>query len=327
MSNDKYDDLDDDSAADEPWEPWQDDEPEPVFPAPFRGEDSSEDADLYEDSSSGSLGDDSEPPLAGQKREPAAHRPPLATSPEDYEDDDEFDEDQLEDDWEEDFEENQSRSQFSRLTDTWPVGLIAVAAMALLLLAAGGYGVMKQRSAMEQEIRDLQAQLALAGNPGEVSEARATLATLKADNQELRSALATLRDENRQLGDTLAGLEQQLRAQREATARAPAEPQQPAPTPARAAPDKPKPAEPAATATASGWFVNFGSYSERPLAQQWADRLKPEAGNVVVSSVQVNGSTLYRVRVIGLPSEQKAQSVAKTLAQKYELPTLWVGRQ
>ncbi|QIB65582.1 SPOR domain-containing protein [Kineobactrum salinum] len=319
MSNDKYDDLDDDSSADEPW---QDDGPGPVFPAPTRN--GGEEPELYEDSSGG-LGDDSEPPLAGREREPGAARYHAAGSQEDYEDD-EFDEDQLEDDWEDDFEENPSRSQLSRLTDTWPVGLIAVAAMALLLLAAGGYGVMKQRSAMEQEIRDLQAQLALAGNPGEVREARATLATMKTDNRELRGALAALRDENRQLGDTLAGLEQQLRTQREtAAAEQPSSTPAPAPTTAQASPDQP--AEPAPAATASGWFVNFGSYSERPLAQQWADRLKPDAGNVVVSTVQVKGNTLYRVRVVGLSSEQNAQSVAQTLARKYELPTLWVGRQ
>lgn len=326
MSKDKYHDRDDDSSAEEPWEPWQDEEPTPAVSPASEGY-GSEDEDLYEDSSSDSPGNAREL----QRREqaqglPAAGRP-ASPAVEHYEDD-EFDEDQLEDDWEDSYEQDRRGNQLSHLAATWPLGLIAVAAMALLLLAAGGYGVMKQRSAMEQEIRDLQAQLALAGNPAEVSAARATLATLQTDNRELRASLATLRDENRQLGDTLAGLEQQLLAQREATARTPEQPQ-----PARAAeaeaaaPTPEKPAAAAAGADTAGWFVNFGSYRERPLAQQWADRLKPGAGNVVVSKVDVNGSTLYRVRVVGLPSEQKAQSVAQALARKHELPSLWVGRQ
>ncbi|HAN29755.1 MAG TPA: hypothetical protein DCP75_18945, partial [Haliea salexigens] len=127
-----------------------------------------------------------------------------------------------EDGWEEDEFEEEVRydTQPARFTDTWPIGLIAVAALALVLLAAGGYGVMKQRAAMEQQIRELQAQLAVAAKPDDVSDARASLETLQAENSQLSDNLAALRDENRQLSDTLAGLEQQLTAQRAATARA-----------------------------------------------------------------------------------------------------------
>ncbi|MEQ9464247.1 MAG: SPOR domain-containing protein [Haliea sp.] len=347
MSNDRRDDRDQDNSA-EDWNPWQDEDSSeddlPSFShdsdeeeADFRrydetsvrdplDEDEGGDGDGDEDDESGSSQLDSEPPaLAMPPVSPVRAAPPAYKPQEeafssedeadDYDDVDSWDEEEPQDD-------EYRPTEASRFTDTWPVGLIAVAALALVLLAAGGYGVMKQRAAMEQEIRDLQALLAVAAKPEEISSTRASLGTLEEDNRELRTTLAALRDENRQLSDTLAGLEQQLVAQRDATARAapaPAKPQQ-AVAQATPAPD------PAATA-GGDWFVNFSSYSERSVAEQWAARLQPASGQVTVTATQRDGTTLYRVRVIGLASDSQAQTVARKLEQDYGLSKLWVGRE
>ena len=52
------------------------------------------------------------------------------------------------DDWLED-REHYNEGQNSR-TQAWPLGLIAVAVVALMLLVAGGYGVMQERAAIEE---------------------------------------------------------------------------------------------------------------------------------------------------------------------------------
>ncbi|MEQ8802441.1 MAG: hypothetical protein RLP45_10425, partial [Haliea sp.] len=222
MSNDRRDDQDQDKSA-EDWNPWLDedssDEDLPSFSheseeeaAEFRRYDETNVHDPLDDEDSGS-GDPEEeleppvlpvPPPTPVRAAPPAYRPPedaLSSEEEadDYDDVDSWDDEELRDD-------EYQPTEPARFTDTWPIGLIAVAALALILLAAGGYGVMKQRAAMEQEIRELQAQLALAANPDEVSNARASLGSLQEDNRELRTTLAALRDENRQLSDTLAGL-------------------------------------------------------------------------------------------------------------------------
>lgn len=349
MSNDKRDDEDQDNSA-EDWNPWlEDDSGEEGLPsfsqdsdeeeAEFRRYDETsvrdpldEDEDVDEDEEEDDGGGDTDEvvdpapivlaPVSPVRTPPPAYRPLEDAASSDEEADDYDDADSWDDD-EELRDEEYRPTEPSRFTDTWPIGLIAVAGLALVLLAAGGYGVMKQRSAMEEEVRELQAQLALAANAEEVSDTRASLGSVQEDNRELRTLLTGLRDENRQLRDTLAGLEQQLVAQREAAARAaPA-----AATPGQAA-AQPAPAEPAPAPVSSGdWFVNFGSYSQRSLAEQWSARLTPGSGKVTVTDTQQDGSTFYRVRVIGLESDSQAQTVARKLEQDYGLSKLWVGRE
>lgn len=338
MSNDRRDDQDQDKSA-EDWNPWLDEDSSDEDLPSFSHDSDEEEAEFHrhdkanlrdplddsadEDTGSGDLEEDIEPPIvpvpppSPVRAAPPTYNPQRDTSSEedadDYDDVDSWDDEELR-------EEEYRATEPSRFTDTWPIGLIGVAALALVLLAAGGYGVMKQRAAMEQEIRDLQAKLALAANPENVSNTRASLGSLQEDNRELRTTLATLRDENRQLSDTLAGLEQQLVAQRDAAARAAPAPRQPVAQPA--------PAPAAAPAANSGdWFVNFGSYSERSLAEQWAERLQPGSGRVTVTGTQQDGSTLYRVRVVGLASDSQAQTVARKLEREYDLSKLWVGRE
>jgi cell division septation protein DedD len=215
----------------------------------------------------------------------------------------------------------------------WPLGLIIVAIVALLLLAAGGYGVVQQRTATQEEIRELRASLATAASPVEVSASREAVRDMEARNTELATAVDALTLENRRLADTVAGLESQLEAQQAAAAKKAAQQASqvaPAKKPAAAKPATPQPAtsEPAATVSGgAAWFVNFGSYSQRPIAESWAGKLKPKTGNVVVTNGVKGGQTYYRVRVIALPSRDSAEKVARQLESEYGLSKLWVGQQ
>lgn len=233
--------------------------------------------------------------------------------------------DDVEEDWEEEeYEEPPPQP-------TWPLAMIAVAALALVLLAAGGYGVMEQRSAMQEEIRQLQASLATSASPEEVAASRQAVTDIEQRNTELQGQVDSLSLENRQLRDTVTGLESQLTAQAEALAQAKAPPAAPQPAPAPKPAAQPKPAPqpvPAASAVSSqGWFVNFGSYSQKGTADSWAARLKPDRGDVVVTTGSKDGRIFYRVRVVNLPSREEAQQIARQLEQAYSLDRLWVGRQ
>lgn len=96
---------------------------------------------------------------------------------------------------------------------------------------------------------------------------------------------------------------------------------------------KPEPtpivAIPQTTVTVVGgenWFINLGTFSSNTAAQRFADGLRPSAHQIEVQSAIVAGQNLYRVRLINLPSEE----VAYTLATDYQLSLggnpLWVGR-
>jgi cell division septation protein DedD len=250
-------------------------------------------------------------------------------------------EDDLEDDWDEDYDDAYDEAE----TDTadsypqeaaenspgWPLGLIVVALVALGLLAAGGYGVIQQRAATQDEIRQLQSALATAASPAEVAESREALREIQSLSAEQQAAIETLTLENRRLTDTVAGLEQQLAKQQSAVI----PPAKPAPAPKAAPktapktatkPPPPKPA-PAAASGSGNWFVNFSSYSQRATAQSWAGKLKPGAGKVVIAPGSRNGETFYRVRVVNLSDRAQAERVATQLQTAHGLPKLWVGEE
>ena len=94
----------------------------------------------------------------------------------------------------------------------------------------------------------------------------------------------------------------------------------PAPTP------EPKPAATPAQAAAGPWFVNFAAYSREADARTRADSLQVSAGAVRVLSVDVDGRTLYRVRITGLPDRERAESLARELEKNYGVGRLWVGK-
>ncbi len=215
----------------------------------------------------------------------------------------------------------------------WPIGLIAVGIIALLMVVAGGYGIVQQRATTQEEVLELRAALATAVSPEEVSESRTALQEANERNFELTARTETLERENQRLQDMVAGLEAQIQAQE-----AVPDPAAPAATstdtpaaPARVSPavvEKDVPVSASSAPAASGdWFVNFGSYGQRAVAERWSTRLQPEAGSVIVAEGARDGNTFYRVRVIGLNDRAAADRVASKLEQKWDLPKLWVGRE
>lgn len=223
-------------------------------------------------------------------------------------------------------------------TGMWPLSLIAVAVVAVLLLAAGGYGVLQQRSAMQEEIRQLQADLATAVAPAEAAASREAARDLEQRNGELQARFDALILENRRLEETVSGLEARLEERPVETEKPQAPPvaastgaDAPAPAvkpaPARTSPPQSKPVRAASAATGPGWFVNFGSYSQKAMAESWAARLQPPEGKVVVTTGSKGGELFYRVRVVELDSRDQAERTARKLEGDYGLSRLWVGSE
>ena len=255
---------------------------------------------------------------------------PALTEPLEQDEDDEFADNEISYDAEEDWEDEEDyaddpddfEQEPAEHAQGWPLGMVVVGIVALVLLAAGGYGVIQQRSSAQEEIRQLQAALATAGSPAELTASRDALRAMEERNTEIQASLDALTLENRRLGDTVAGLEKQLSAQ-QAALKAPAPKPGPAVKPATPA------ARPAATATVPGgdWFVNFSSYTQRSAAESWVKRLQPSVGKAVVAAGDKDGRTFYRVRIIGLADRAQAEKVAAQLQAAHNLPPLWVGRE
>jgi cell division septation protein DedD len=239
------------------------------------------------------------------------------------------------DDWDDEYDEAEEDDQ--DYTDEpreaghgWPLGLIVVGLVALVLLAAGGYGVIQQRSATQEEVRQLQAALATAASPTEVAASREALQAMEQRYAEQQASMDALLLENRRLEDTVAGLESQL-VKQQAVISQPVAPQPAAKPVIKPKPVAPKsaPAKPAAKASSGSgdWFVNFSSYSQRSAAESWAKKLQPSTGRAVVAPVNSNGKTFYRVRVVGLTDRAQAEKVASQLQSTHGVSKLWVGEE
>ena len=214
----------------------------------------------------------------------------------------------------------------------WPIVSLAVGALALALLALGGVGVVKERSELQAQVRDLQAQLArrptaeeAQGDRTAARELQARVQVLAADLASLESDYALLQGElaaaREQLADSEAALET-ARAELAAT-KAAAKASAKASASAKAASERSSAAAPAA---GGGWFVNFGTYAQRSDAASRASRLTVDKGQVVIQDAQSGGRTLYRVRVVGLASRADAESVARGLEARFGLSKLWIGK-
>ena len=250
------------------------------------------------------------------------------------------------DDWEDEDDYLEDKEDYDEEPDEgahgWPLGMIIVGLVALVLLAAGGYGVIQQRSAAAEEIRQLQATLATAASPAEVASTREALQAMEERNTRQQATIDTLTLENRRLTDTVAGLEKKLAAPQAGAAPATSTPPKaapvakpapkPAPKPAATPVAKPVPAAKPSTAanvsaSSGNWFVNFSSYTQRSIADSWVKKLQPSAGKAIVASAVKDGRTYYRVRVAGLADRAQAEKVSRELQAAHGVSALWVGKE
>ena len=220
-------------------------------------------------------------------------------------------------------------------TDTgWPLRLVIVAAIALVILGIGAYGVLQERADAQQELRALRATLATSVSPDDIRDNREALRELQRSNAELAKLAEGLAQENRMLQSAIAELETSLAAAPQIQATTSAKPEAIAAagasnttSAARQSPAKQTPPKPAPIASSKGdWFVNFGSYTSKSTAETWAARLKPVTGTTVVVAGVKDGKTYYRVRVIGLADRDEGNKVARGLEKALEVSRLWVGQ-
>ena len=239
----------------------------------------------------------------------------------------EFEEEDLDTDLgveDEEWQDDELDSQEGDYKQPWPLGLFAAGIVALLLLAAGGYGVLEQRLEMQKEVRLLRATLATTTSNTEVAESRQSQRNLQIHNEELQAQIEVLRAQVTALHAEISQ-EDTVAPKKPPTLAKPKKVKPPtvqeAPSEAKVAPTK------APVAQGSAWFVNFGSYTSKATADSWASKLSVDVGRVAVVSGENNGTLYYRVRVLDLPNKAIAGKIALQLEQTHNLSRLWVGKQ
>jgi cell division septation protein DedD len=302
---DPYDDEDEEASGDDDYDDeYEDDESDPPLPA----------ADTYR-ASSDALQPRNSAAIAAGAATAAMTRPtsPLTATMSD-----------------DDLDDDEPRYTDHRRDVPWL--LLGAGALALVLVLAGGYGVMQQRNDLQSEIRELRARLATTPNTDSIAAAREEQAQLRAQNTELATAYQALQEETARLQGALEALKAAPPAARASTPapaptsrQASAAPSSPAPAASRSPATTPT-ATPATTAAVGGdWFVNFAAYGNEATARSWANRLKVSGGKVEVQPIQSNGQRLYRVRVSNIASRAEATRIARTLEQEHKVKP-WVGQ-
>ena len=232
----------------------------------------------------------------------------------------------------------------SRRLPVWPFVTVTAAA---ILLIVGGWGAVQERNELQQEIVQLKGQLGQKRSNGDLGSAQE--ASLLAENESMKAQLATLRDEYAQLADEISSLQDRLMADVDAgegqarvaaAEETPADPSPtavltPAPLATREPVDDPTAdvtdlsdgSEQSVVALAAGttWFVNVASHSNRELAATWRDRIAKRYEGVRIQEANVNGRSLFRVRVLGFNSKIAAESARTELEQDFGIGPLWVG--
>lgn len=223
-----------------------------------------------------------------------------------------------------------------------PWVLIGAAVFAVLLVAIGAYGVVKERAALKEEIRQLSSKLATAPDIEQYHSTQEALKVMEQSNADLRQSVRALRENNATLTveyDALKNKYERMIAtggvstQTTATQTPPkkqqvtrSKPTQPSSV-AKTAPAKPAVTQAAPAIVKGNWFVNFGAYRDRAVASRWAKQLSTNGRQATVSTVNTANGTLYRVRISNQPSRDAANAIARELERTHRLERLWVGQQ
>lgn len=88
----------------------------------------------------------------------------------------------------------------------------------------------------------------------------------------------------------------------------------------------PATAPPISRRTGDSWFINLGTFSSHSAAQNFADSLRPTSHSLELTTADISGRRLYRVRLVNLPSEELADNLARDYELSFGGQRLWVGR-
>ncbi len=242
--------------------------------------------------------------------------------------------------------DHQAVESQGRRLPVWPFVTVTAAA---ILLIVGGWGAVQERNELQQEITQLKGQLGQKRSDGDLTGSQE--AALLAENESMKAQLATLRDEYAQLASEISSLQDRLMGSVEASEDAPTVLAVENDTPAAPEPTAPATPEPVAAAdeaqakepvdnqtllagnngpdsvavAGTTWFVNVASHSNRELAATWRDRIAERYDGVRIQEAEVNGRTLFRVRVLGFNTKDAADAARKQLEQAFGIGPLWVG--
>lgn len=96
------------------------------------------------------------------------------------------------------------------------------------------------------------------------------------------------------------------------------------PAPEPAAPQPSEPSEPAAeSARGEGSVIQVFSSRDREQAERLVERLVDGGQDAFLSPVDVDGQTMYRVRIGPFPNRERAEAVADRVRREYRLDT-WI---
>ncbi len=81
-----------------------------------------------------------------------------------------------------------------------------------------------------------------------------------------------------------------------------------------------------APAVQDSWLINIASFSQQKLAQQMQNKLESLGQSATTEPFNLEGKTLYRVRITGLPDRKTAEAQALRLQKELQLSGFWVAR-
>ena len=84
---------------------------------------------------------------------------------------------------------------------------------------------------------------------------------------------------------------------------------------------------PAAPTPAKRWFVNLGTFSSKKAAQNLQQQIKSLGYTAVITSLLLDGNTVYRVQIPGFTDRDAAENTAGEIMKKTNLNGLWAWKE